>query len=147
MLMRARPICGAPRHDGDLVDVVGTARSGVDPARDAILQGEGRPFLGAAGMDVDVDQAGGHDLAARVDRLGGIARKIGFDGDDLAAGDSDVARCVETDRGVDHASALDEDVVGCRESVRSAGKHGGSRSCCAEKVASIHHRHSSSLVF
>ena len=35
-------------------------------------------------MGVDVDQPRSNDLAARIDRLGGVARDVGLDRDDLA---------------------------------------------------------------
>ena len=57
-------------------------RAGIDPARYAVLQRQRRSFLAAAGVGVDVDQAGGDDLAARIDRLGGVARDVGLDRDD-----------------------------------------------------------------
>jgi hypothetical protein len=52
-------------------------------------------------MGVDVDQSRSNDLAARVDRLGGVARDVGLDRDDLAAGNRNVADRVEPSRGVD----------------------------------------------
>jgi hypothetical protein len=76
----------SPRDGGDLIDVVGAARAGIDPAGYAVLQGQLRPFLATAGMGVDVDQARGDDLAARIDRLRGVGRDVGVDRRDLAAG-------------------------------------------------------------
>ena len=64
----------AARDGGDCVHVVRAARAGIDPACHAVLQAHRRAFLAAAGMGVDVDQAGRHDLAARIDRVGGACR-------------------------------------------------------------------------
>ena len=112
-----------PRDGGDLIDVVGAARAGIDPAGHAVLQEQRRPFLAAAGMGVDVDQARGDDLAARIDRFGGVARDVGLDRGDLAAGDRHVADRIEPDRGIDDAPALDDQIIGRRERLRNAGEH------------------------
>src|SRR5262249_6134104 len=102
----------AARDRGDLIEIVGAARPGVDPGGVAGLPQHRRAPPAAASMGVDVDQAGGHDLAARVDRLGGVARNIGFDRRDAAGGDRDVAYGIESDRRIDDAAALDNEVVG-----------------------------------
>ena len=57
-------------------------------------------------MGVDVDQPRSNDLAARIDRLGGVARDVGLDRDDLAGGNRNVAYRIEPNRGVDDAPAL-----------------------------------------
>ena len=140
MLTRTRPICGAALRDGgDLIDVVGAARAGIDPAGHAVLQGQLRPFLAAAGMGVDVDQARGDDLAARIDRFGGVARDVGIDRRDLAADDRHVADRIEPDRGIDDAPALDDQIIGRREHVRDAGEHRSTGSGCGDELAPVHH--------
>jgi len=65
-------------------------------------------------MGVDIDQSWRNDLAARIDRLGGVARDVGLDRDDLAAGNRNVAYSIERKRGVDDAPALDKEIVGRR---------------------------------
>ena len=105
---RAADLRRSSRHRGDLIDVVGAARAGIDPAGHAVLQEQLRPFLAAAGMGVNVDQARRNDLAARIDRLGGVARDVGLDRRDLAAGNRHVADGIEPDRRIDDAPALDE---------------------------------------
>jgi hypothetical protein len=42
-------------------------------------------------MGVDVDQAGRHDLVARIDGLGGACGDVRGDGCDLAGADGDIA--------------------------------------------------------
>ena len=64
----------SPRDGSDLIDVVCAARAGIDPACHAVLQGQRRPFLAAAGVSMDVDQARRDDLAARIDHVGGAGR-------------------------------------------------------------------------
>jgi hypothetical protein len=46
-------------------------------------------------MGVDVDQAGGDDLAARIDGLGSVACDVGLDRHDPALGDRDVAHRIK----------------------------------------------------
>jgi hypothetical protein len=62
----------APGNRGDRIHIVRSARAGIDPAGHAVLQAHRRALLAAAGVGVDVDQAGGDDLAARIDRLRGV---------------------------------------------------------------------------
>ena len=100
-------------------------RAGIDPARHAVLQAQRRPFLAAAGMGVDVDQARRDDLAARIDRFGGVARDVGLDRRDVAASDRHVADGIEPDRRIDDAPALDNQIVGRRERIRNAGEQRG----------------------
>ena len=57
-------------------------------------------------MGVDVDQSRSNDLAARIDRLGGVARDVGLDCDDLSASNRNVTYRIEPNRGVDDAPAL-----------------------------------------
>jgi hypothetical protein len=111
-----------PRDGGDLIDVVRAARAGIDPTRHAVLQEQRRAFLATAGMGVDVDQSWSNDLAARIDRLGGVARDVGLDRDDLAASDRNVAYRVEPNRGVDDAPALNKEIVGRCESFWNVGE-------------------------
>src|SRR5262249_54356394 len=73
-------------------------------------------------MGVDIDQSRSNDLAARVDRLGGVARDVGLDRDDLAAGNRNVADRIEPSRGVDDAPALDKEIVGRRASFWDVGE-------------------------
>jgi hypothetical protein len=72
-------------------------------------------------MGVDIDQAGGDDLAASIDPFGGIARNPDLDRRDFAAGDCHVAGPIDSNRRIDDAPALDDQIVGCRECVRNAG--------------------------
>src|SRR5262249_60066146 len=92
-----------PRDGGDLVDVVRAGGAGIDPTCHAVLQEQRRAFFATAGMGVDIDQSWRNDLAARIDRLGGVARDVGLDRDDLAAGNCNVAYSIEPSRGVDDA--------------------------------------------
>ena len=62
----------ASRNRGHCIDIVRSARAGIDPAGHAVLQAHRRALLAAAGMGMDVDQARGDDLAACIDRLGGV---------------------------------------------------------------------------
>jgi hypothetical protein len=91
MLTRTRPICGAALGCGrDLIDVVGSHRSAIDPPGHAVLQANPRAFCDTRRMRVDVDQAWGDDLAARIDGIGGIARDVSLDRGDLARNDRHV---------------------------------------------------------
>jgi len=88
-------------------------------------------------MGVDIDQSRSNDLAARIDRLGGVARDVGLDRDDLAAGNRNVADRIEPSRGVDDAPALDNEIVGRRASFWNVGEQ-RSRTR-AHELASVHH--------
>ena len=129
----------AAHHGGDLVDIVGTARSGIDISGHAVLQRQRRQILTAAGVGMDVDQPGRHDLAARIDRLGGITGDAGLDRRDPACSNRHVADAVEPDRGVDDAPALDDEIVGRGPRFRHAD---GDRSACADRdhLTPVHHR-------
>ena len=137
----------SPRDGGDLIDVVRAGRAGVDPAGHAVLQGQWRPFLAAAGVSVDVDQARRDDLAARIDRVGSAGRNVGLHRHDAAAGDRHVADCVEPDRGIDDAPALDDQLVGLREHIRNTGEHRSARGRCADKLTPVHHDRASPIWF
>src|SRR5262249_20945683 len=126
------------RDGSDCVHVVRAARAGIDPARHAVLQAHRRAFLAATRVRVDVDQAPDHPLAPRVAPLGRVARDIGLDRCDLALGDGNVADRVDTDRGVDDAPTLDDDVISCRKRSWAAGNDrstGGGRA----ELAPVHH--------
>jgi hypothetical protein len=116
-----------------------SSRTGVDPAGHAVLQGEGRPFFGATGMGVDVDQARSDDLAARVDRFAGVAGNVGLDRGDLAAGDRHVTDCIQSHGGIDDATALDEQVVARRSRVRDATDHRRACRSAANELTPVHH--------
>jgi hypothetical protein len=73
-------------------------------------------------MGVDVDQSWSNDLAARIDRLGCVARDVGLDRDDLTVGNRNVAYRVEPNRGVDDAPALNKEIVGRGESFWNVGE-------------------------
>jgi hypothetical protein len=123
-----------------LIDIVGAAGAGIDPAGDAILQAHRRPFLASAGMGVNVDQARRDDLSARIDRLGGVTRDICRDLSDFSLHDRHVAHGIEPHGGIDDAPALDDQIVG-----RGAGSAHTTeqRSACGaggDKLASVHHR-------
>ena len=102
-------------------------------------QAERRPFLGAGGVGVDVDQARRHDLAARIDGLGRVRRDVGLDRRDAAGGDRHVAHSVDAERGVDDAPALDDQVIGRRKGVRNTGEHRGASGGRAQKIAPGQH--------
>jgi hypothetical protein len=116
---------GCPRNGRDLIDVVRASRAGIDPAGHTVLQQQRRAFIAAAGMGVDVDQSWSDDLAARIDRLGGVARDVGLDRDDPAAGNREVACRIEPNRGVNDAPALDQEIVGRRGGLRNTGEQRG----------------------
>jgi hypothetical protein len=66
---RAADLGASSRHRGDLIDIVGAGRAGIDPAGHPVLQEQLRPFLAAAGMRVNVYQARYNDLATHIDSL------------------------------------------------------------------------------
>src|SRR5215831_9281556 len=88
-------------------------------------------------MGVDVDQSWSNDLAARIDRLGGVTRDVGLNRDDLAAGNGNVAYRIEPNRGVDDAPALDKEIVGRRASFWNMGEQRSPTR--AHELASVHH--------
>ena len=126
-----------PGDGGDLVDVVRAGRAGIDPSGHAVLHEQRRPFLATAGMGVDVDQPRSNDLAARIDRLGGVARDVGLDRDDLAGGNRNVAYRIEPNRGVDDAPTLDQEIVGRRASIWNVGEQRSPTH--VHELASVHH--------
>ena len=87
-------------------------------------------------MRVNVYQARCNDLATHIDSLSCIARDVGLDGRNLAAGDRHVADGIEANRRVDDAPALEDEIVGCGERARNAGEHCSAR---ADQLASVHH--------
>ena len=93
----------AARDRGNRVHIVRSARAGIDPGGDAVLQTHRRALLTAPGMGVDVDQARNDNLAARIDVLGGIRRDAGLDRRNPAASDRHIADRIQSDRGVDDA--------------------------------------------
>ncbi len=127
------------RDGRNLIDVVCSARAGIDPARHAVLQGQWRPFLAAGGVSVDVDQTRRDYLAARIDRVEGALRNVGLYRHDAAAGDRHVADRVEPDRGIDNAPPLDKQLVGLRKRIRNAGEHRSACGRCGYKLTPVHH--------
>src|ERR1043166_1257573 len=107
-----------PRHGSNPIDVVGAAGAGVHPAGYAVLQAKRRALLGAPGVRVDVDQPRCDDLAARVDRLAGVALDGRPDRGNAAAADRKIADQVEADRRIDDASFADEKVIRLRREYR-----------------------------
>ena len=92
------------------VDVVGAARAGVDHRGDARGQAVRRRHL-RTGMDVDVDEAGRHELAPRVEHVGGVARRqVASHGGDTALADAHIGHGVVAARRVDDPTALDQQV-------------------------------------
>jgi len=87
-------------------------------------------------VGVDVDQARGDDLAARIDGLGGVGRDVGLDRRDPAAGDRHVAHRVKPDGRINDAASLDDEIVGRGGGRRNAGEQRGAG---ADKLASVHH--------
>src|SRR6266849_6553526 len=106
---------------GALVDAVRSERACIDVAGYAIQQAERGTFLGASGVGMDVEEARRHDLAAGVDRFGGVSRDIFLDSGDAPAGNRHVADRVDSERRIDDASALDDQIIGRRQHVRNAG--------------------------
>jgi hypothetical protein len=100
------------RGGGDLIDVVGSRRSAIDPADHAVPQANARAFRHTGSMGVDVDQAPGDDLAAGIDGIGGIAPDISIDRGDLACDDRHVSDGIKPDRWIDHAPAFDNEIIG-----------------------------------
>jgi hypothetical protein len=129
---------GAPqrRH---LIDLVSPGRAGIDQAGDAVLQAHRRPFLGSQRVGVQVDQARRDDLAAGINGVAGIARKIGSDRHDPAARNRDIAHRVEPDRRIDDPPALDDEIVAGRERAASAGEQRGGSSRRADELAPVQH--------
>ena len=95
----------AARDCGAVVDVIGAARAGIDPAGDAVLQRQRRAVFRACRVAVYIDQTRRDDFAACVDHFGAAGDRR-FDRNDLAAGNRDIAHGVEADRRIDHATAL-----------------------------------------
>ena len=93
-------------------------------------------------MRVDVDEAGHDELAARVERCGGLGRERRFDGRDSAGSDADVAHGVEPQRRVDDAPALDDEVVTARLRARAVLPRREQRRARGgvHELASIHRR-------
>jgi hypothetical protein len=90
-------------------------------------------------MGVDVDQARGDELTACIDGIRGIGPNVGVDRGDFARDDRHVADGIEPDRWIDHAPAFDDQIIGCRRQIASAGEHRSSSSGCADELAPIHH--------
>jgi hypothetical protein len=127
----------APRNRGHRINIVRTACARIDPGRHAVLQAHRRPFLAAAGMGVNVDQARSHDLAPRIDGFGRVARNVGRDCDNPAARYRHVPRRVEAHRGIDNAPTFDDQVVGRRECIWNLSKQRSAGG--ANQLASVHH--------
>jgi len=53
---------------------------------------------------------------------GGVARDVGFDRDDLAPGNRNVAYRIEPNRGVDDTPTLNKEIVGRRASFWNVGE-------------------------
>ena len=130
----------ATRDGSDLIDIVGAAGAGVDPAGDAILQAHRRPFLASAGMGVNVDQARRDDLSARIDRLGGVTRDICRDRRDFALHNRHVAHGIEPHGGIDDAPALDHQIIGGGAGPAHTAEQRGACGAGGDKLASVHHR-------
>src|SRR5262245_66604211 len=92
-------------------------------------------------MRMNIEEAWHDDLAACIDRLRSISANIGLDCGDAAGADGDVTDRVDPQRWIDHAAALDEQVVarGLRKEIGAAREHrragGGSR---AKKLTTGH---------
>ncbi|MGH6740577.1 MAG: hypothetical protein ACREDY_16385 [Bradyrhizobium sp.] len=109
--------------------MIGSLRSRVNPAGHAILQYQPGAIGGARRMRMNIEEAGDDQFAARVERVGCVACDVGLDSGDAASRDCHIAYRIETDGWVDHASALDDQVVLRRESSRHAGEHHGAGGC------------------
>jgi hypothetical protein len=88
-------------------------------------------------MGVNVDQTWGHDLATRIDGLGGVTCNIGRDRDNPAGRYRHVPRRVKTHRGIDDPPAFDDQVVGRRECIWNLSEQ--RRAGGANQLASVHH--------
>src|SRR4029077_6823660 len=93
---------------GPLVDAIRPKRTRINVAGYPIQQAERGTIAGAGGAGMNVDEARCHDLAARIDRFGGVARNALGDGGDAAGGNGDVADSIDSKRRVDDAPALDD---------------------------------------
>src|SRR5580693_2804356 len=131
----------------DLIDIVSAARTGVDPTGHAILQAHWRPFLALAGMGVNVDQARSHDLAARIDGLGGVAGYICRDRRNPTVHNRHVAHRVEPHGRIDDAPAFDDQVVARRTGSAHTAEQRGGRGARGDKLASVHHGRSPHVFF
>src|SRR6478609_4036220 len=135
----------ASGNGSDGIDVIGTCRARIDPAGHAILQRQRRTVFSAAGMRMNIDQAGRDDLAPRIDHVRRVACNARLNAYDSPAGDGNVADSVEPDRGIDHAPAFDDQVDRLRKYIWNAGEHCSARRCRRDKLTPVHHdssRHS-----
>ena len=99
-------------------EVAGAGAAGVDRGGDAggaaeLLRVDAERGAAPVDMRVQVDEARRDDLARDVAHVGlGIALEIGRDLGDLAAREGHVHHPVDALRGVDHAAAAQDEVVG-----------------------------------
>ncbi len=84
------------RVGGPLVDAVRSERACIDVAGYAVQEAERRTLLGAGGVGMNVEEARRHDLAAGIDRFGGVGGDIFLDSGDAAARNRDVADSVDS---------------------------------------------------
>ena len=123
------------------MDAISPLRSRIDEPCHPVREAEGGAVFDARGVAMDVDQTRHDDLASRIDGFRRVLRNVGPDGRDAAIGDRHVADCVKPERRIEHAPALDDQVVPrcCREDVEHAGEHSRARSGCPSKLAPVHH--------
>ncbi len=113
------------RNRERLVDAVGALGAGVEPCRDAVGEHHSRPIAGAGRVRMNVDQPRHDELAARIDRRGCRACNAGFHRRDPPRCDRHVADAVEMQRRIDHATALDHEVVRRCGGERARPERGG----------------------
>ena len=110
-------IDGVDHHAPEAGKGVRARRTGIQCGGDAFgdavrIGGDGKRRDTIVDMNVNVDQARGHDIPARVDDDSRLAlRNAGGDRRHFVPGDRDVTNGGERLRRIDHVSALDEQIV------------------------------------
>src|SRR5688572_23224153 len=92
---------------------------------------------------MDVDQAGNHELAARIERRRRWGTDRGLDGDNAAPDDGDVPDGVEPQRRIDDTTAANQKVIPSAlrpEPAGPADQCGAGGRGCPDELASIHCR-------
>ena len=126
-------------HDGrHLVDLVGTPRSRVDPARHASGEAHPRTLQVPGIVRMDVEEPRNDEPPRRVDDLRRIAGDPLPHGRDPSTGDRHIADNVQTERGIDDAAAPDEEVVLGGAESPAAGERHDTRGRRADEPAPVH---------
>jgi hypothetical protein len=91
-------------------------------------------------VGVNIDEARHDQLAARIDRLrGAVRRNIGADRGYAAGSDRHVADRIDPQRGIDHATALDNEIIGRCRRLRRAGEDRRACGGCLDEPAPGQH--------